>query len=353
MVLVGGGTGMIGDPSGKSEERNLLELETVALNAKAMSAQIAHVLGSSEFTIVNNADWLGKLKLLDFLRDIGKHLTINAMIKKDMVRGRLESEQPMSYTEFAYAPLQAYDFLHLHETKECDLQVGASDQWGNITAGIELVRKKTGNVVYGITAPLLVDKVTGKKFGKSEGGAVWLDANKTSPFSFYQFWFNADDVSVEEYLKKMTLLPLVDIEQILKEHGGNPAERIAQRALAREVTVLVHGEEAAARVTRVSEVMFGEGGRESLTEEEVHMLMQDAPQTSVRAGELLADVLVETGLAASKREARQFLGDGAITLNGARVSDANREMRQEDFQDAAFAIVRRGRRNVHILIEKR
>jgi len=241
ILLTGGGTGMIGDPGGKSEERNLLDEATIARNTKAVAAQIRKVFGSSDFVEVNNAAWLTKLKLIDFLRDIGKHFTVNAMIKKDTVKTRLDAGSPMSFTEFSYSLLQGYDFLHLSEEYGCDLQVGGSDQWSNILSGVEFIRRKTGRVVHALTWPLLINKSTGKKFGKSEGGAVWLDPHKTSVFDFYQFWYNTADADVEEYLLKMTLLPKSEIEAVMQEQRQNPAARVAQKRLAREVTMLVHG----------------------------------------------------------------------------------------------------------------
>lgn len=242
IILTGGGTGMIGDPGGKSEERNLLDEQTIERNTKAVAAQIRKVFGSSDFIEENNATWLHNIKLLEFLRDIGKHFTVNSMIKKDTVKTRLDAESPISFTEFSYSLLQGYDFLHLNQQYGCDVQVGGSDQWTNILSGVEFIRRKTGKTVYAVTWPLLVNKSTGKKFGKSEGGAVWLDAAKTSPFEFYQFWFNAADDEVEEYLLKMTLCSKEDIDAVMEEQRSNPAGRAAQKKLAYEITSLVHGE---------------------------------------------------------------------------------------------------------------
>ncbi len=241
ILLTGGGTGMIGDPGGKSEERNLLDEATIARNARAVSKQIRAVFGSSDFVEVNNAAWLSRLNLVDFLRDVGKHFTVNAMIKKDTVKTRLDAEQPMSFTEFSYSLLQGYDFLHLHTHYNCDLQVGGSDQWSNILSGVEFIRRKEGATVHALTWPLLVNKATGRKFGKSEGGAVWLDPAKTSPFEFYQFWLGAADADVEEYLLKMTLLSAEDIAATMAEQKNNPASRAAQKKLAYATTALVHG----------------------------------------------------------------------------------------------------------------
>jgi tyrosyl-tRNA synthetase len=254
IVIVGGGTGMIGDPGGKSAERNLLSDEAVNANAKALRKQFERLLGGVDFVMVNNADWLRSLNMMEFLRDVGKHFTVNEMVKRDSVRPRLETpDQSISYTEFSYMLLQAYDFLELHKRHGCDLQVGGSDQWGNILSGVELIRRTTGDAAYALSWPLLVDKA-GKKFGKSEGNAVWLDAQKTSPFTFYQFWFNADDEMVEELLLKMTLVSREDIDSVMREQKSNPSSRAAQKKLAYEVTALVHGEDEAKKAQNFENV---------------------------------------------------------------------------------------------------
>lgn len=257
ILLVGGGTGMIGDPSGKSEERVLLDDATIAKNAAKMKAQMQNIFGRFDFQLVNNADWLHRLSLIEFLRDIGKHFSVNAMIARDSVKDRLEKrEQGISYTEFSYMLLQAYDFFHLYEAFGCDVQIASSDQWGNIISGIDLIRRKTGKEAYGLTGPLLINKSTGKKFGKSEGGAVWLDPQKTSPFQFYQFWFNTSDEDAEEYLLKMTLVAKEDIDAVMEEQRQNPAGRAAQKKLAWEVTALVHGSKEADKAKEASEALF-------------------------------------------------------------------------------------------------
>ncbi len=349
ILLTGGGTGMIGDPGGKSEERNLLDEETVARNTKAVAAQIRRVFGSDEFTEVNNAKWLSGLKLLDFLRDVGKHFTVNAMVKKDIVRERLESESPISFTEFSYSLLQGYDFLYLNEHYACDMQVGGSDQWSNILAGVEFVRRKTGKMVYAFTWPLLINKATGKKFGKSEGGAIWLDPAKTSAFQFYQFWLNTEDDALEEYMLKMTMMTREKISEVLAVSKDNPAARFGQRRLAWEVTALVHGESIARGTEDVSDVLFGEKETSALTPAERELLKREAPTYPARLATPLSDVLVGSGLASSKREARQFIEDGAVLLNGGRVSDSARVLMHEDFQDAPLAILKRGKRNAVVL----
>ena len=341
ILLIGGGTGMIGDPSGKSEERNLLDDKAVQKNAQAIEAQAKKLFGGLDFNLANNADWLGKLKLIEFLRDVGKHFSVNTMLQRDSVKGRLESaEEGISYTEFSYMLLQSYDFLHLHEEFKCDLQIGSSDQWGNIVSGVDFIRRKTGDAVYGLTSPLLVNKSTGKKFGKSESGTVWLDPEKTTPFQFYQFWFNTEDAMVEEYLLKMTMLPKAEIDSIIAEHARVPAERSGQKKLAWEVTALVHGKEAADSARDASEAVFDGTGNASA----------NAPKTTVQVGESLADILVRAGLASSKREARQFIDDGAIVLNGEKISDTTRVVGKEDFNNSAQAILKRGKRNVSVLV---
>lgn len=350
ILLVGGGTGMIGDPSGKSEERNLLDAETIAANATAVDVQVQTLFAGERFSMVNNLDWLGTLNLISFLRDIGKYFSVNAMLQRDSVRERLQNqEQGISYTEFSYMLLQAYDFLHLHQEKQCDVQIGASDQWGNMVSGIDLIRRKTGHTAYAFSLPLLINKATGKKFGKSEGGAVWLDAKKTSPFQFYQFWLNTEDEAVEEYLLKMTMLPVPDITATMEAHSAEKGKRIAQRLLAHTVTALVHGEESAVSVEKVSEVLFGDADLAILGQTERNMLTREAPSCAVRRGEALSDVLVRAGLASSKREARQFIDDGAVVYNGAKVTDTNREILHEDFQTSPLALLKRGRRNVCVL----
>ena len=246
ILVLGGGTGMIGDPSGKSEERTLLDEKTLKQNAAGIKAQAKQLFRSDRFKMMNNLDWLASLGVIDFLRDIGKHFSVNAMMQRDSVKARLENrEQGISYTEFSYMLLQSYDFLHLHTTERCDLQVGASDQWGNMVSGVDLIRRKTGDTVYAFSFPLLVNRSTGKKFGKTEGGAVWLDPKKTSPFDFYQFWFNTADDEVGEYLLKMTLLPKAQIDEVMTAQSADPSSRPAQKRLAYEVTALVHGAEEA------------------------------------------------------------------------------------------------------------
>ena len=346
ILLTGGGTGMIGDPGGKSEERNLLDEETIEKNSKAVAAQIRKVFGSDDFIEENNAKWLSKLSLLEFLRDIGKHFTVNSMIKKDIVRDRLDKESPISFTEFSYSLLQGYDYLHLNQEYGCDVQVGGSDQWSNILAGVEFIRRKTEKTVYALTWPLIINKSTGKKFGKSESGAIWLDAKKTSPFEMYQFLLNSEDEAVEEYLLKLTMLSWSDIEAVMLGHKTDPSKRIAQRTLALEVVTIVHGAAAAQRAQLVTEALFGDT---EISDAGWDAISTDAPSKKVAVGSSLIDALVNTGLAESKTQARQFLSSGAISLNGESMSDEKRMFEESDFSKGA-ALLKRGKRNISILV---
>lgn len=350
IIIVGGGTGMIGDPGGKSAERNLLSDETVDANAQALKKQFTQLLGGVAFEMVNNADWLRKISMMEFLRDIGKHFTVNEMIKRDSVRPRIETpDQSISYTEFSYMLLQAYDYLELNRRYGCDLQVGGSDQWGNIISGVELIRRVNNSQAYALSWPLLVDKATGKKFGKSEGNAVWLDAAKTSPYKFYQFWFNSSDEAVEELLLKMTLLEKIEIDSLLETHRTNPSARSAQTRLAFEVTKLVHGEEAAKNAEAVSAALFSGKPIGSISKEAHELLASEAPNAGVQIGMPIVDALVASGLASSKREARQFIEDGAVSIGGEIVTDLTRALLESDFE-SNMALLRRGKRNVSVLV---
>jgi len=299
IFLVGGGTGMIGDPK-PDAERVLQDEAVIAQNVTAIKVQVQNIVsGGNEITFVNNADWLTQQPLIAFLRDIGKHFTVNELVKKDAIASRMQSEQGISYTEFAYPLLQAFDYLQLHEQYGCDLQVGGSDQWGNIIAGVDLIRRKKQVAVHALTVPLVTDKATGKKFGKSEGNAIWLNPEKTSPYEFYQFWLNTSDESVIDYLKLFTLLSLEEIETIEQDFMKDKSARLAQRRLAEEVTRFVHGDDAAL----------------------------ETPSLAVVAGTSVLDVLIDAKLASSKREAREFVADGAVTLDGEKVADPESPVR--------------------------
>ncbi len=348
ILLTGGATGMIGDPGGKSEERNLLDEDTIKQNTAAVAAQIRKVFGSSDFAEENNANWLSQINLIEFLREVGKYFTVNAMIKKDTVKNRLDAESPISFTEFSYSLLQGYDYLHLNEQYGCDVQVGGSDQWSNILAGVDYIKRKKGETVYAMTWPLVVNKSTGKKFGKSEEGAVWLDPQKTSPFKFYQFFLNVDDDMTEELLLKMTLLSWSEIETVMKSHAENPGARAAQRMLAREVTTLVHGLDTAMGAEQISQLLFGWGKAADLDENTRKILKDSAPTFVVTADMNVADVIVATGLASSKTEARRFLDDGAVSLDDAAVNGSE-NLAQMIEATGGIGILRRGKRNVSVL----
>jgi tyrosyl-tRNA synthetase len=347
ILLVGGGTGMIGDPK-PDVERALTPPDVVAKRVEKLSVQAERLLVGQPITFVNNHDWLSSLHLIYFLRDIGKHFTVNELIKKDAIATRLKSDNGISYTEFAYPLLQAYDYLALHKKYGCTVQVGGSDQWGNIIAGVELIRKKEQKTVYAITTPLIIDKTTGKKFGKSEGNAVWLDAGKTSPFSFYQFWLNVADENVVDYLKIFTFLSLPEIERVEKTFRENPGSRSAQKVLAFEITKIVHGTERAAAVKNVSEIIFGTRMLAEMTSDEQVILLENAPLTTVVVGTTIVDVLVETKLASSKREARTFIESGAISVGGKKFLDSNEVLGDELFT-GGLALLRRGKKQVHVL----
>ncbi|KKW47286.1 MAG: Tyrosyl-tRNA synthetase, partial [Candidatus Kaiserbacteria bacterium GW2011_GWA2_58_9] len=347
----GGGTGMIGDPGGKTAERVLLDAETVARNAEAIATQASTLFAGADFTLLNNADWLSQLNMIEFLREVGKHFTVNVLLQRDFIKDRVKDpEHGISYTEFSYALLQAYDYLHLHREYGCDLQIGGSDQWGNIVSGVDFIRRKTGNTVHAFTWPLLTDKA-GKKFGKSESGAIWLDPAKTSPFAFYQFWLNAEDESLGEYLLKMTMLSKTEIGAALELHKRDPKERHGQQLLAREATTLVHGAEEAAKAEQVSQVLFGEGTLEGLDADALQMLKAGAPSREIQTGTGIVDALVVARLASSKREARQFLADESVLLNGDPITDPSETLGSDDFYNG-LALLKRGKRNICVLILK-
>jgi tyrosyl-tRNA synthetase len=345
ILLIGGGTGMIGDPK-PDVERPLTPPDVVAERAEKIAKQVSRLLGG-DVEVVNNYDWLSKLDLIGFLRDIGKHFTVNNLVKKDAIAKRLESEEGITYTEFAYPLLQAYDFWHLFKERSCDVQVSGSDQWGNIMAGVELIRRKENAAAYALTIPLITD-AAGKKFGKSEGNAVWLDPEKTSVYAFYQFWLNQDDASVEQYLKIFTDKPIEEIAGIMAAHQADPGARTAQRELARDATAIVHGKDEAARAERVSEFLFGEGWQGTIDDDTKRMIATAAPTHAVSGSEPLLDVLVASGLASSKREAREFLEGHAVTINGEKAG-LERTLSDADLS-SGLALLKRGKRNVCVLI---
>lgn len=345
IVLIGGGTGMIGDPSGKSEERVLQTEEQVEANVQGISNQMHKLFefGTDKGAVlVNNKDWLGQISLISFLRDYGKHVGVNYMLGKDSIQTRLE--HGISYTEFTYTILQAIDFGHLNRELNCKIQVGGSDQWGNITSGTELMRRMYSQTeAYGLTIPL-VTKSDGKKFGKSESGAVWLDADKTSPYEFYQFWINQSDEDVIKFLKYFTFLSKEEIDQLEQSKEEAPHKREAQKALAENVTCFIHGEDALNDAIRISQALFS-GDLKSLSAKELKEGFKDVPQVELSKDTTnIIDALIETGIGSSKRQAREDVNNGAIYINGVRQQDVNYELTDEDKIEGAFTIIRRGKK---------
>lgn len=345
IVLIGGGTGMIGDPSGKSEERVLQTEEQVDKNIEGISKQMHNIFefGTDHGAVlVNNRDWLGQISLISFLRDYGKHVGVNYMLGKDSIQSRLE--HGISYTEFTYTILQAIDFGHLNRELNCKIQVGGSDQWGNITSGIELMRRMYGQTdAYGLTIPL-VTKSDGKKFGKSESGAVWLDAEKTSPYEFYQFWINQSDEDVIKFLKYFTFLAKEEIDRLEQSKNEAPHLREAQKTLAEEVTKFIHGEDALNDAIRISQALFS-GDLKSLSAKELKDGFKDVPQVTLSNDTTnIVEVLIETGISPSKRQAREDVNNGAIYINGERQQDVNYALAPEDKIDGEFTIIRRGKK---------
>lgn len=341
ILLLGGGTALIGDPSGRDSERELASVEKVKAQAATM-AEGVRSLSTGDITFVNNYDWLSKLSALDFMRDVGKHFTINALIKKDSIATRMESENGISYTEFSYTLLQGYDYLHLHQTEGVNVQIGGSDQWGNLISGVELVRRVTGNEVFALTMPLVVDKATGKKFGKSMGNAVWLSRHKTTPFELYQFWLNTSDESVVDYLKLFTFLSLDQIAQVEMEHNTDRSLRVAQKRLADEVIRFVHGEAALMGVMLATGVLFGHRELSSLSDSEQSLLIAEATVHEIPEDQNLIDTLVTTGIASSKREARTFITEKAIALNETILTDESTMLAERVNE---VSILRRGKKN--------
>lgn len=317
-LLVGGGTGMIGDMR-DTEERSLLSYAEIEHNKRALKAQVSQIFAGRDFTLVDNADWLGNLELLPFLRDIGKNFNMAELTTREFFKARIANGKGLSFAEFTYTLLQGYDFWHLFKHHGVNLQIGGSDQWGNLLSGVELIRKKENAEVYAMTAPLLINKSTGRKFGKSEGGAVWLDENKTSVYKFYQFWLNVDDESAIEYMKIFTMLDRDTIEAIAENHAVNPGARSAQKVLAREVTDIVHGVNRRESVERVTEVLFGGGDFRQLSDDGLDALAQEIPRVDVGVG--VIEALVISGAVSSNGEARRLLKSGAISLNGERLAN--------------------------------
>lgn len=357
IALAGGGTGMIGDPSGKTQERQLLTKEQLEVNVEVIKTQLAHFLDfeikSNPAQIENNADWLGSLSMMDFLRDTGKHFTVNYMIAKDSVKSRLNREDGISYTEFSYMLLQAYDFLYLFDHHNCAMQAGGSDQWGNITAGVELIRRVRGKKAYGLVYPL-VTTADGVKFGKTEAGTVWLNPKRTSPYRFYQFWLNQDDKDVINYLKYFTWLTKSEIEELDHKVQECPEKREAQRTLAQEMTRIVHDETALAKAEQAARVLFG-GDITGLNAEEIQDIFEDTPSSQIPKKEFEAEgisvinLLEMSGLASSKGDARRLISGGGIYVNNVRVSDTARMVSLPESIEGQFLVLRKGKKNYHLV----
>lgn len=358
IALVGGGTGLIGDPSGKTVERQLLSVEQVEANCAGIRAQLERFLDfdtkKNPARLVNNGEWLTKIPMVDFLRDVGKYFTVNYMLAKDSVQRRISSEDGISYTEFSYLLLQSYDFLVLNDRYGCTMQMGGSDQWGNITAGTELIRKLRQKKAHGVVVPLVTSS-TGAKFGKSEAGEnYWLDANLTSPYRFYQFWMNTADADVEKYLRFFTFLTKEEIEGLAADQAENPAARPAQRALAREVTTLVHGETAVDRAILSSKVLFG-GDLGDLEASDILDIFDDVPSSALAADDLAGDGLgitelfVRAGLEKSKGAAKRLVRDGGAYVNNQRISDERHAVKRDDLLDGTVLVLRKGQKKYHLV----
>ncbi|MCM3632274.1 tyrosine--tRNA ligase [Paenibacillus camelliae] len=353
VILIGGATGTIGDPSGRASERSLQSLEQIEQNVKALTEQMKKLFvtdGDNQVRLVNNYDWISKINVIEFLRDYGKNFSINTMLAKDVVSSRLESG--ISFTEFSYQILQSLDFLHLYQHEDVQLQIGGSDQWGNITAGLDLIRKKEGadteTKAFGLTIPLML-KSDGTKFGKTAGGAIWLDPNKTTPFEFYQFWANTDDRDVIKYLKYFTFLGKEEIDALAEKVATEPHKREAQKALAEEMTRFVHGEEMLEQAKRITAALFS-GDIKSLTADEIEQGFKEMPTfTASREESNLVDWLVELGIEPSKRQAREDITKGAIMLNGDKVTELDFAVTADLAIGGKFIIIRKGKKNYSLV----
>lgn len=343
ILLVGGATGLIGDPDGKSDERNLKTTEEVEANKAGIAAQYKKVFDGQTFEIVDNYDWFKGIGYLQFLRDVGKHVPMRQMLGREFVQSRLgENGAGISYAEFSYSLIQGYDFLHLNREKGATLQVAGADQWGNSIAGVDLIRRISGNEAHVWTGPLVVNKSTGVKFGKTEGGAIWLDSDLTSIYKFYQFWLNVDDEGVSDYLKIYTLLNKEEHAAVMVEFEQDKGSRHAQKTLAYEVTKLVHGQEAAESVVRITNVLFGGGSLDEITSDDVQQLKAELPTVVVKTNDTLFEALVAAGLAGSQSEARRFVQQNAISINGEKVG-SDFAFSITDAKLSGSALLRRGK----------
>jgi len=345
ILVIGGGTGLIGDPSGRSSERQLLTLETSMSNAAAITKQVINILPTAK--VVNNYDWISTYDIISFLRDIGKHFNIGYMMAKDSVKSRLD--QGISFTEFSYQIIQSLDFMHLYKEHNCTLQIGGQDQWGNITAGLELIRKTQGSDSkgYGFTWPLLT-KADGSKFGKTAGGAVWLDVHRTSVYEFFQYWINTPDKDAVSFLKKFTFMSVEETKKLIEEFEEAPHKRVAQHKIAEELTVLVHGREAYESALRISNALFS-GEVKSLSADEIRDGFKDVPSIVISSDQNIVDCLMETELASSKRQAREFIQNGAVSINGEKIEDLEFTVTKEDAINKEFTVIRRGKKKYALI----
>ena len=338
ILLVGGATGLIGDPR-PTAEREIISFEAVQNNVAGIKAQVSKIFDGN-VEVVNNYDWMKNMDLVTFLREVGKYINVNYMLDKDIIRRRLETG--ITFAEFTYTLMQGYDFLHLMEEKNVTMQAAGSDQWGNITTGIDLIAKKLGKKAYGFTMPLILD-ATGKKFGKSEGNALWLDINKTSSYELYQYLINSDDTKVEEYLKVFTFLTKDEIEKIMEEHNKKPEDRLGQKTLAREIITDLHGKEEYEKAVKISEALFS-GNIENLSSEEILIAFKDMPHFDLKEDVKAIDLLVDNKICSSRREAREFISSGAILINNKKIEDENEIISKKQAIDEKILIVRRGKK---------
>lgn len=366
IVLIGGATGMIGDPSGKSEERNLLDEATLRKNQAGITNQIARLLDfgdnmPNKAVAVNNYDWMKEFSFLSFIRDVGKHITVNYMMAKDSVKKRLSGEagDGMSFTEFTYQLVQGYDFLYLFQNYNCRLQMGGSDQWGNITTGTELIRRKAGGEAFALTCPLIT-KADGSKFGKTESGNIWLDPEKTSPYRFYQFWLNTSDADAEKYIKIFTLYGKEEIDRMIAEHAEAPHLRVLQKALAKDLTIRIHSEQDYNAAVEASEILFGKGTTETLKNLSEDVLLSvfegvpqfEVPAENIKQGILLVDLVAETSAVfASKGEARRMLKDGGLQLNKQKMTE-DITINSDFLLNGKYLLIQKGKKNYYLLVTK-
>lgn len=360
MALVGGATGMIGDPTGKSQERNLLTEDQLKVNVEGIGKQLSKFLNFDKnlpnpAELINNYDWFKNISFIDFLRDAGKYITVNYMMSKDSVRKRIEGETGISYTEFAYQLMQGYDFYHLYETKNCKMQMGGSDQWGNITTGTEFIRRKAGGTAFAFTCPLIT-KADGGKFGKSEGGNIWLDETKTSPYQFYQFWLNASDLDAEKWIKIFTFIPKDEIEALIAEHAQNPSARILQKRLAKELTSFVHSEEAYLAAIETTEKLFNQQNA-SAADFSIDDLenIQGVEKIEIDANKLdstpdVVSFLAEIGIFPSKGEARKMIQNGGVSINREKVQQATDTVSKDQLLHNQYLMIQKGKKN-HYLVK--